>query len=338
MRLLSLLLLVALLAGCPSPSGTDAGSGGGSGGGAAGGGSGGSDGGESDGGTSDGGTSDGGVAGLSLMTRLSGLWVGAARMTPLGDYPVMFMDFRNVGPGFLFAQADVDASNNLRFGFSIETYGGADVLAYRNGGYFQGVLRDSRTRLVEVDEAAGRYRFCAVTQGCGYIDATFRFTGPDDLVFDTLVRGTQHLLWTARRREARAVPTPFPATQASMGDGTAPWPAMASVQATVRWPTPLTQAGVVWVLLTTTPCAPTFSCVASRSLRVDAAPGAISATLTIPSVHAGDYRLTAVVDRDGTFGATLAPSSGDSLAIDQPLTVPVAGMASPDVLAGYTVP
>jgi hypothetical protein len=212
------------------------------------------------------------------------------------------------------------------------------VLAYRNGGYFQGVLRDSRTRLVEADDAAGRYRFCAVPQGCGYIDATFHFTGPNDLVFDTLVRGSQHVMWNAQRKEARTVPTPFPATQASMGDGTAPWPSMASVRATVRWVTPLAQAGQVWVLLTTTPCAPTFSCVASRALRVDAAVGATSATLTIPSVHAGDYRLTAVVDRQRSFGTTMAPSSGDSLAVDQLLTVPASGEVSPNVLAGYTVP
>ncbi|MEW5738482.1 MAG: hypothetical protein AB1938_06120 [Myxococcota bacterium] len=341
MRLLVLLLALVVFVGCPSPGSGDGGSGGGStggGGGSTGGGmGGGTGGGASDAGTSDGG-SDGGVSGLSLMTRLAGLWVGPARMTPLGDFPVMYMDFRNVGPGFLFAQADMDATNNLRFGLSIETYDGADMLAYRNGGYFQGVLRDSRTRLVEADEAAGRYRFCSVTQGCGYIDATFRFTGPDDLVFDTLVRGAQHVLWTARRRESRTLPDPFPATLASMGDGGAPWPAMASVQATVRWTTALTQPGTVWILLTTTPCAPTFSCVASRSMRVDVAAGATSATLSIPSVHAGDYRLTAVVDRDGTFGTTLAPSSGDSLAVDQVVSVPSSGQATPDVLAGYTVP
>jgi len=336
MRTVALIFVVLSLCACPSTSVSDAGSGGGAGGGGGGGlADAGAGGGTAGGG---GGTPDAGVAGLSLMTRLAGLWVGPASMTPLGDFPVMFMDFRPVGDGFLFAQADMDASNTLRFGLSIETYDGVDVLAYRNGGYFQGVLRDSRTRLVEADEAAGRYRFCSVTQGCGYIDATFRFTGPNDLVFDTLVRGRQHVLWNAQRRETRTVPTPFPSTLASMGDGTAPWPAMASVQATVRWATPLTQGGVVWVLLTTTPCAPTFSCVVSRSLRVDAAAGATSAVLTIPTVHAGDYRLTAVVDRQGTFGATRAPRSGDSLAVDQLVSVPSAGQVTPDVLAGYTLP
>ncbi|MDP1827051.1 MAG: hypothetical protein Q8L48_27505 [Archangium sp.] len=290
-----------------------------------------------DAGTGDAG-SDAGVAGVALMTRLAGLWVGPARMTPLGDFPIMYMDFRPVGPGFLFAQADLDVADNLRFGISIETYGGADVLAYRNGGLFQGVLRDSRTKLVESDDAAGRYRFCSVPQGCAYIDATFTFSGAADLVFDSKVRGTQHVLWTAQRRESRPVPAPFPATPGSMGDGTAPWPAMASVQTTVRWVSPLTQAGTVWVLLTTTPCAPAFTCVASRSLRVEAAAGATSATLTLLAVHAGDYRLTAVVDRTRTFGTRLAPASGDSLAVDQAVTVPASGQVNPDVLAAYTLP
>ncbi|MEW6433001.1 MAG: hypothetical protein AB1730_15975 [Myxococcota bacterium] len=335
MRALPVLLVLLLaLFGCPSTVVGDAGlpaADGGTGEGQP-------DAGGGDAGPPDAGAADGGVAGLSLMTRLAGLWVGPARMTPLGDFPVMFMDFRAVGPGFLFAQADLDAQDNLRFGLSIETYDGVDVLAYRNGGLFQGVLRDSRTRLVEADDAAGRYRFCSVTQGCGYIDATFRFTGPDDLVFDTLVRGVQHVFWTAKRREARTVPAPVPATQASMGDGGAPWPSMATVQATVRWVTPLAQPGAAWVLLTTTACAPTFACVASRSMRVDVAAGATSASLTIPAVHAGDYRLTAVVDRAGTFGTVMAPASGDSIAVDQPVSVPASGQVSPDVFAGYTVP
>lgn len=296
------------------------------------------DAGSTDAGSTDAGTSDGGVAGLGLMTRLAGLWVGPARMTPLGDFAVMYMDFRPVGPGFLFAQADLDVADNLRFGISVETYGGEDVLAYRNGGLFQGVLRDSRTKLVEADAAAGRYRFCSVPSGCGYIDATFTFSGPNDLVFDTKVRGVQHVLWTAQRKESRTVPTPFPATLNSLGDGTAPWPPMATLQATVRWLSPLAQPGTVWVLLTTTNCAPTFTCVASRSLRVDVAAGATSATLTLPAVHPGDYRLTAVVDRTKTFGTSLTPASGDSLAVDQAVTVPASGQVSPDVLAAYTVP
>lgn len=331
MRALPATVLAALfLCACPASSGTDASTPPPDAGAA--------DAGLPDAGAPDGGASDGGVAGLALMTRLAGLWVGPARMTPLGDFPVMAMDFRAVGPGFLFAQTDMDAQDNLRFGLSIETYGGVDVLAYRNGGLFQGVLRDSRTTLVEADDANGRYRFCSAAQGCGYIDATFRFTGPDDLVFDTLVKGTQHVFWTAKRRETRTVPAPFPATLASTGDGTAPWPSMASVQATVRWAAPLTQAGAVWVLLTTTACAPTFGCVASRALRADVAAGATSAVLTLPAVHAGDYRLTAVVDRAGTFATTMTPASGDSLAVDQPVTVPASGQASPDVLAGYTLP
>ena len=123
-----------------------------------------------------------------------------------------------------------------------------------------------------------------------------------------------------------------------MGDGTAPWPVMAAVQANVHWASALTQPGSVWVLLTTTNCAPTFACVASRSLRVDVAAGATSATLNLPAVHAGEYRLTAVVDRTKMFSTRLAPSSGDSLAVDQVVTVPASGQVSPDVLAGYTLP
>jgi len=109
--------------------------------------------------------SDAGVAGTGLFTRLAGLWSGPASMTPLGNFPVMSVDFRGVGAGFLFGQTDLDLANTLRFGFSIETHG-ADVVAYRNGGFFGGVLRDTRTRLLEADDTTGRYRFCSVDRGC----------------------------------------------------------------------------------------------------------------------------------------------------------------------------
>jgi hypothetical protein len=285
----------------------------------------------------DAGPMDAGVAGLAFFSKLSGLWTGPATMTPLGEFPLMAVDFRGVGDGFLFGQTDLDAMNTLRFGFSIETYVGTDVLAYRNGGFFQGVLRDTRTTLIESDDAAGRYRFCSVDRGCTYLDARFTFATADQLTFDVKVRGNQHVFWSARRSEPRTLPTPNPATLGSRGDGSAQWPTMGALSLTVRWPVALTADADVWALLTTTPCFPTFQCNASRSVKVRVAVGATSAVVRIPTVHAGAYKVTTVVDRDVNFFTTRAPSRGDSVGIDADLTMGLQD-TSLDVQALYTAP
>jgi hypothetical protein len=285
----------------------------------------------------DAGTADAGLAGVLFFSKLSGLWSGPATMTRLGDFPVMLVDLRGVSDGFLFGQTDLDSMNTLRFGFSIETYDGKDVVAYRNGGLFQGVLRDTRTKLIESDDAAGRYRFCSVDRGCPYLDARFTFTTSDQLTFDVKVRGQQHVWWSARRVETRTLPTPYPTTLTSRGDGSAPWPTMGALSVTVRWPAPLTADADVWALLTTTACFPTFQCNASRSVKARVTAGATSTVVRIPTVHAGSYKVTTVVDRDVNFLATGAPSRGDSVGIDADLTM-AAQDTSLEVQALFTAP
>ncbi len=279
-------------------------------------------------------TGDGGVEGAELLERLAGLWAGPATMTPLGNFPNMTFDLRPVGGHFLFGQADLDSANTLRFGFSVETYGGRDVLAYRNGGFFQGVLRDSRTALVE--SSSSSWRFCSVTRGCDYIDARWTLNG-SQLVVDTQVRGMPHLFWNAQRRETRTVASPFPATLASQGDGTAPWPAMGALKVDASWGQALAAPADVWLIITTTACFPSFGCNASRST-MTTVPSGSSATLGLPSVHAGAYKVTVVVDADRNFGSTLRPSTGDRVSVDQDVTVSASGEATVSATVFFTVP
>src|SRR5690606_6437664 len=118
--------------------------------------------------------------------------------------------------------------NSLRFAFSIETIGGQEQLVYRNGGYFLGILRDTRTILVEQGENS--YRFCAVDGGCDYIDALWELQSATELVFDVKVKGSPHVLWIADRVEARSLPDPFPIDESSQGSGDAPFPAMPTLE------------------------------------------------------------------------------------------------------------
>lgn len=258
-------------------------------------------------------TTTGGVEvdGLALMQRFAGLWSGPASMTPLGTFPLMNMDVRAASGHVLFARVDLDEENSLRFAFEVEAPEGVPTLVYRNGGYFLGILRDSRAALVE--STADSWRFCSTSAGgCDYIDATFTFEGDSELVFDTKVKGEQHVYWQATREETRELPAPFPEDLTPQAED-APFPAMPTLVVDVTWTEPLPMDGEVWVVLSTTNCDLTLSCTASRSLRKVTLMDDTKATLTLDQVHAGDYKLNAILDRNGNFFMTQYPDSGDGI-------------------------
>jgi hypothetical protein len=276
------------------------------------------------------------LVGLDLMTRLAGLWSGPVTMTPLGTFEPMNMDLRPADGHVLFSRADLDASNSLRFAFEIETHGGQDVLVYRNGGYFLGMLRDSRTSLVEhapVDaQGRGSWRFCSVSEaGCDYIDALFEFDDADHLVFDVKVNGEQHVYWLAERLEARDLPEPFPVDENPQAND-APFPAMPSLRTTVSWQDPLTEPADVWVFLSTMDCPLMGICDFSRSLRGTAEIGATSIELVHDQIHAGSYRGNAVLDRDQNLESSMFPGTGDAVTLpNQAVTVADSGESTLDL-------
>jgi hypothetical protein len=272
------------------------------------------------------------IVGLDLMTHLAGLWSGPATMTPLGTFETMNMDLRAVADDHvLFSRVDLDASNSLRFAFSIETIGVQDRLVYRNGGYFNGTLRDMRT-IVESHtpldaNGVGSWRFCAISGGCDYIDATFEFQSATELVFDVKVQGQQHVLWIADRLEARTLPDPFPADESSQGIGNEPeFPAMPSLVVDISWADPLLMPADVWLLLSTQACPLMGFCEFSRSLRATADVGATSLELTIDQVHAGQYLGNAILDRDQNLVESLFPGDGDAVSLpNQPVEIAETG-------------
>ena len=267
-----------------------------------------------------------GAVGLALLPRLAGLWSGPATMTPLGTFQRMNVDMRAASSKVLFGRVDLDAANSLRFAFEIEAPDGEPTLVYRNGGYFLGVMRDSRTRLVEHDVDAGTWRFCSTdAQGCDYIDAQWRFSGADALVFEVKVKGKQHVYWDAKRSETQPLPEPFPADLEPLASDAA-FPPMPALALDVRWPEALPVDGAVWVILTTMDCDLQFKCIHSRSLMQGAPAGATSATLTIDQIHPGPYKLNVILDRNGNLASTLYPDKGDGIGgLNQALTVAPTG-------------
>lgn len=251
------------------------------------------------------------VTGLELLPRLAGLWSGPASMTPLGTFPQMNMDLRAASGQVLFARADLDALNSLRFAFEVEAPDGAPTLVYRNGGYFLGLLRDSRTALVE--QGGDSWRFCSTgAQGCDYIDARWTFSGGDALVFDVKVKGKQHVYWEATRKETRALPEPFPVDLTPLASD-AEFPPMPGLKIDVGWAPALAQDGEVWAIVTTGDCDLQFKCTASRSIRTQVGAGATSGALTIDQIHPGPYKLNVILDRNGNLATTLYPDKGDGV-------------------------
>jgi len=184
--------------------------------------------------------------GIEFFQRIVGTWTGINSNTKLGfDFP-MTIDFAPSGGGLMYGNLVVDAQSTIAFGFNIETYDGKDVFTFRSAGF----ERDSRLKLIEHDAARGYYRFCAVREAfrgqpvpivegaCNHIDARFTFSAPDHMLFVvTTLSGQSHVNWNATRTVTHTLPDPFPASIASQGDGSAPWPPSALVN------TPLPRGG-----------------------------------------------------------------------------------------------
>jgi hypothetical protein len=251
---------------------------------------------------------------LELVQRLGGLWVApVTSWSSAGSFPTMNMDMRPADDRVLFSRVDLDADNALRFAFSHEVHDGQSVLVFRNGGLFQGVVRDTRTRLVEHDPDAETWRFCAIAGGCMYVDAVFDFQGDDAFTLEVKVLGMDHVRWSPTRREDRDA---APLADAEPNDADAPFPDMPSARLELTWTEPLEHETEAWVILTTTDCgfAP-GSCTPSRFMRTIAPAGATQAQLVLDQLHSGAYKVNAVLDRNGNLASTLFPDSGDTVSL-----------------------
>ena len=255
-------------------------------------------------------------AAQALFDALPGLWVApVTSMTSVGDFPIMAMDIRPADDRTLFSRVDLDADNNLRFAFAIEQHDGQPTLVFRNGGYFLGFLRDTRTTLQEYDPEASSWRFCAIAGGCDTVDAVFTLETPERLVLTATVLGRPHMHWEGQLREARPLDGTFP-YDPTPGAADDPFPPMPTLRATLSWTTPTTEAVDAWIVLSTTDCGLVpGSCQPSRFIRGSVAPGSTSVELVLDQIHPGDYQANAVLDNNGNLAGTLFPDTGDLVSL-----------------------
>jgi hypothetical protein len=272
-------------------------------------------------------------AALAFLNALPGLWIApVTSMTSVGDFPIMAMDVRPADDRTLLSRVDLDAANNLRFAFAIEEHDGTPVLVFRNGGYFLGILRDTRTRLVEHDPEARTWRFCAVAGGCAYVDALFTLEAPERLVLTATVLGRPHMHWEGVRREERPLDGEFP-YDPTPGAADDPFPAMPTLRVALSWVTPTSEPVDAWVVLSTTDCtlAP-GSCQPSRFIRTTVEVGSTGVELVLDQIHAGAYQANAFLDNNGNLAGTLFPDSGDLVSIpNHDVEVAPAGESTADI-------
>lgn len=272
-------------------------------------------------------------AALAFLNAIPGLWIApVTSMTSVGDFPIMSMDIRPADDRTLFSRVDLDADNNLRFAFALEEHDGQTTLVFRNGGYFLGFLRDTRTALLEHDPQAQSWRFCAVAGGCDYVDASFTLETPERLVLITSVLGRPHMHWEGVLREDRPLDGEFP-YDPSPGASDDPFPPMPTLRATLSWTTPTTEEVDAWIVLSTTDCAVLpGSCEPSRFIRGTVPAGSTSIELVLDQIHAGDYQANAFLDNNGNLAGTLFPDAGDLVSIpNQDVEVAAAGESTASI-------
>lgn len=262
-----------------------------------------------------------------FFEAIVGLWVApVTSWTSAGSFPTMNMDVRAASDTVLFSRVDLDAENSLRFAFQLEEHDGQVQLVFRNGGDFLGIPRDSKAVLEE--HTGDTWRFCALSAGCGYIDASFTFESSERLRLDVDVMGMRHIEWVANRRETRSLDGAFPTPLPEASD--APFPPMPQLDIEAQWSVPLEQDADVWVILTDTDCGlnPVANCVPSRYMLAEAPAGSSNVTLTIEQIHPGRYSANAVLDRNQSISAgVLLPDAGDAVSfpLDAPTDVPTEG-------------
>lgn len=263
----------------------------------------------------------------AFFEAIVGLWVApVTSWTSAGNFPTMNMDVRAASDNVLFSRIDLDADNSVRFAFQLEEHDGQSQLVFRNGGEFLGILRDSKAVLEE--RTGNTWRFCALSAGCGYIDARFVFETEDRLRLDVDVMGMRHIEWVANRLETRTVEGPFPNPAPEPSD--APFPPMPQLEVQAQWSVPLEEAADVWLILTDTACGlnPVANCVPSRYMLAEAPAGSNNVTLVVEQIHPGQYSANAVLDRNRNLTAgVLLPDEGDAVSfpLDAPTDVPSEG-------------
>ena len=315
------------------------------------------------------------VVGYNILEKLSGIWNGpVVSPTPIGSFTEWIVDFRPISPSQISAKNELDSINDIFMSFFICKYDNAYKVAFRNGGGFNGDVRNSYMIIDSLNEGPTEsfYRFVDPISGGTrvYTDVTFK---QDSLImhtftnqFNTLSEPTTHMQWTANLRDATSAQDAiaqfnYPQKQLTKDFSTTfsglteavfysyasdpypetdqPYLGNSAVNVTITNPVTVDPLKKVLVSVTTQPL---FSGVTFIPANLDfrsryVLVGANSLTgYTFNYMHPGTYYVNTIYDSngDGLF------SSGDFMnsTFDVPLTLTDSGTSSTNITIDFQIP
>ena len=151
------------------------------------------------------------VIGYNILAKVPGIWNGkVSSSTPLGGFPEWIVDFRPISPSNVAAKNELDKQNDIFMSFFIVKHDCKNKVAFRNGGSFAGLTRNTYMLIDSVFEnnTISYYRFSdPVSEGERvYSDITFK---GDSFILDvytnkynTLNQAVSHMTWRAKLADA----------------------------------------------------------------------------------------------------------------------------------------
>lgn len=318
-------------------------------------------------------TSD--VEGFNILAKIPGIWNGPVDSpTPLGSFSEWIVDFRPISPSQISAKNELDSVNDIFMSFFICKYDNAYKVAFRNGGGFEGEVRNSYMIIDSVSELSSHsfYRFSDPVSGGErvYTEVTFK---QDSLImhtytnqFNTLSQTETHMLWRAKLKNATSAEPSvslfnFPQKELTRDFSTTfdevseavfysveldpyseseqPYLGNSNVNITISNPASVNSNKKVLIIVTTQPL---FNGVNFVQANLDyrsryVLVGASSTTgYNFNYMHPGTYYVNAIYDNDGDFNF----SSGDYMnsSFDIPFTLTNQGTISTNVTINFQIP
>lgn len=315
------------------------------------------------------------VLGYGILEQIPGIWNGpVTSSTPLGSYPEWIVDFRPISASNVSAKNELDDLNDIFMSFFIVKHDCEAKVAFRNGGGFDGNVRNSYMLIDSVYESASLnfYRFSdPVSDGNRvFSEVTFKQDSMKIHVytnkFNQLNEPVSHMHWKASLRDETSATTAinqfnypkkqlekdfsstfnglneavfYSAAQDPFPEEDQPYLGQSTVNVNISNPATLDASKKVLIIISTQPFFNGFNFVLANlkyRSRYVFIDANTSSTFKFNYMHPGTYYVNAIYDTNGDFNF----SSGDYMNsnFDIPLTLADEGSNNSSVDINFQIP
>ncbi len=146
------------------------------------------------------------IKGFGLLSKLPGIYNGAVvSSTYLGNFPEWIVDFRPISAAHVTGKSELDTKNDIFLGFFVCKYDNQYKMAFRNGGYFNGMLRTTYCLIDSVSETTNEslYRFSDF-KNKKRVFTDVKFKGDSLIIhtytnkYNTLAEPVTHFIWSSK--------------------------------------------------------------------------------------------------------------------------------------------